>query len=182
MKHAWLVGMVAGAAMLVGSVFTVQGEVRAAAKRLKTGIADAASKPKVAIANDAEAAYCTPEFKTVLQRVLNACGLVGQDSRRGCQPADVKTLASISDDDFNALFTPLKSRGAVIMFDDDSDKLDDPGHKLVEEAWLDRKGARYFFIVARASKTGTADYNRALSHKRANSVMFHLADKFKDPE
>jgi len=180
-KGAGVVGIVAGCFLLVASVFTVQGEVNASAKRLKTGIAEAA-KPKVAIANDAEAPYCTPAFKQVLQRVLNACGLVGQDSRRGCQPADVKTLASISDDDFNALFTPLKSRGAVIMFDDASEKIDDDAKKLIEERWLDRKGARYFFIVARASKTGTAEYNRALSHKRANSVLFLLGDRFHDPD
>ena len=39
---------------------------------------------------------------------------------------------------------------------------------------FERKGARYFFVVARASKTGTPAQNRALSHRRANSVMFHL--------
>jgi outer membrane protein OmpA-like peptidoglycan-associated protein len=118
----------------------------------------------------------------VLARVIHACGLGGQDARRGCQPADVKTLASISDDEFNALFAPLKDRGAVIMFDDGADKLDEPAMKAIEEAWLDRKGARYFFVVARASKTGTPDFNRTLSHKRANSVMFHVADRFKEPD
>jgi outer membrane protein OmpA-like peptidoglycan-associated protein len=180
-RGAPIAGVVAGCALLVASAFTVQGEVRAAAQRLKTGTKDP-SKPAVAIANDAEAPYCTPQFKTVLQRVINACGLAGADSRRGCQPADVKTLASISDDDFNELFTPLKDRGAVIMFDDASEKLDDDGKKVIDELWLDRRGARYFFVVARASKTGSAEYNRTLSHKRANSVMFHLGDKFKDPE
>jgi outer membrane protein OmpA-like peptidoglycan-associated protein len=182
MKAAGLVGIAAGCALLVASSFTVHGQVRAAAKRLRTGVAEAANKPKVAVANDAELAYCTPAFKTVLQRVLNACGLVGQDSRRGCQPADVKTLAAISDDDFNALFTPLKSRGAVIMFDDNSEKLDEEAKKLIEDRWLDRKGARYFFVVARASKTGAAEHNRTLSHKRANSVLFHVGDRFKEPD
>ena len=182
MKAAGLIGIGVGCALLVASSFTVHGQVRAAAKRLRTGVAEAASKPKVAIANDAEASYCTPAFKTVLQRVLNACGLVGQDSRRGCQPADVKTLAAINDDDFNALFTPLKNRGAVIMFDENKDVLDDEGKKILEDRWLDRKGARYFFVVARASKTGGADANRSLSHKRANSVLFHIGDKFKEPD
>ena len=181
MKSAPIVGVIAGCAILVGSAFTIHGQVRAAAQRLKTG-AKEAPKAAIAIANDAEAAYCTPAFKTVLQRVINACGLVGADSRRGCQPADVKTLASISDDDFNALFTPLKGRGGVIMFDDASEKLDGQGTNLIDELWLDRRGARYFFVVARASKTGGADFNRSLSHKRANSVMFHLGDKFKDPD
>jgi outer membrane protein OmpA-like peptidoglycan-associated protein len=180
MKGAGLIGIVAGCAMLVVSVITVHGEVRAAAKRLKTGATE--DKPKVAIADDAEAPYCTPSFKSVLQRTLQSCGLVGQDSRRGCQPADVKTLAQISDDDFNALFTPLKGRGAVIMFDESSDKLDDDAKKVVEELWQDRRGARYFFIVARASKTGTAEFNRTLSHKRGNSLTFDLNDKFHDPD
>jgi outer membrane protein OmpA-like peptidoglycan-associated protein len=182
MKAANLVGVGVGAVLLLASALTVQGQVRSAGERLRTGAVAAEEKPKVAIANDAEASYCTPAFKTVLQRVLNACGLVGAESRRGCQPADVKTLASISDDDFNALFTPLKSRGAVIMFDDGSEKLDDEAKRVIEDLWVDRRGARYFFVVARASKTGTVDFNRALSHKRANSVQFLIADKFPDPD
>ena len=182
MKAANLVGVGVGAVLLLASALTVQGQVRSAGERLRTGAVAAEEKPKVAIANDAEAPYCTPAFKAVLQRVLNACGLVGAESRRGCQPADVKTLASISDDDFNALFTPLKSRGAVVMFDDGSEKLDDEAKRVIEDLWVDRRGARYFFVVARASKTGTVDFNRALSHKRANSVQFLIADKFPDPD
>jgi hypothetical protein len=181
MKHAGIIGVVTGCVLLSTTAFAVHGQVEGAAHRLKTGVSEAV-KPKVAIANDAEASYCTPAFKTVLQRVLNACGLVGTDSRRGCQPADVKTLASISDSDFNELFTPLRNRGAVLMFDDASEKIDDDGKKLLEELWLDRRGARYFFIVARASKTGGADFNRSLSHKRANSAFFFLGDRFHDPE
>ena len=134
MKGAGVIGLSAGCAMLTASAFGVQGQVRDASVRLKTGVAEQAkAKSKVAIANDAEAPYCTPAFKQVLQRVLNACGLVGTDARRGCQPADVKSLAQISDDDFNALFTPLKTRGAVIMFDDGSEKLDDGGRKLAPQ-------------------------------------------------
>ena len=184
MNSAGIIGIVAGCAMLAGSAFSVHGEVMGAAQRLKTGVAEAAAKPAVAIANDAEAPYCTPAFKQVLQRVLNACGLVGSggESRRGCQPADVKNLASISDDDFNALFTPLRGRGAVLMFDDASEKLDDEGKAMIEDLWSDRRGARYFFVVARASKTGTPEYNRTLSHKRANSVFFHISDKFEEPD
>jgi outer membrane protein OmpA-like peptidoglycan-associated protein len=181
MKGSGILGLSAGCVALIASVFAVQGQVEAAGQRLKTGATEE-PKTQVAIANDAEAPYCTPAFKQVLQRVLNACGLVGTDSRRGCQPADVKTLASISDDDFNALFTPLKDRGAVIMFDDGSEKLDDGGKKLIDDLWVDRRGGRYFFVVARASKTGTPDLNRALSHKRANSVLFEIGDKFKDAD
>lgn len=181
MKHAGIIGLVAGCALAAGTALAVQAQVHGASVRLKTGVTEA-DKPKVAIANDADAPYCTPAFKTVLERVLHACGLVGADSRRGCQPADVKSLAQISDDDFNALFTPLKDRGAIIMFDDGQEKLDDGAKKMIEDLWVDRRGARYFFVVARASKTGTPDLNRALSHKRANSVNFFLADKFKEPD
>lgn len=153
MKYAGIMGIIAGCAFLGGSAFKVHAEVRASAERLKTGVV-LAEKPAVAIANHAEASYCTPKFKEVLARVIHACGLDGGDSRRGCQPADVKTLASINDDDFNNLFTPLKDRGGVVMFDDASEKLDDDGKRMIEDLWLDRKGARYFFILARASKTG----------------------------
>jgi outer membrane protein OmpA-like peptidoglycan-associated protein len=180
MKLAWVVGLVAGSAMVGTSGLLVRSQVRAAGTRLVTG--ESLEKPKVAIANDADAPYCTPAFKAVLSKVIHACGLAGQDARRGCQPADVKTLASISDEDFNALFTPLRERGAVLMFDDNSEKLDAAAAKLVDELWVDRRGARYFFVVARASKTGTAEYNRSLSHKRANSVLFEITDKHKDPE
>ena len=147
MKGAGIIGVVLGVALLAGSALAVQGEITAANERLKKGPDPSAPKPAVAVADDAELAYCTPAFKQVLQRTLNACGLIGQDARRGCQPADVKTLAAISDEDFNALFTPLKDRGAVIQFDDGSDKLDDDGKKIIEELWQDRRGARYFFII-----------------------------------
>lgn len=181
MKFAWVVGLAAGALMLGGSSLLVRGEVKSAGERLKTG--EALEKPDaVPVANDADAKYCTPAFKTVLRRVINACGLAAADSRRGCQPADVKTLASISDEDFNALFTPLKDRAAIIMFDDNAEKLDDAAKKVIDEMWVDRRGGRYFFVVARASKTGGADYNRSLSHKRANSVLFEIQDKHKEPD
>jgi outer membrane protein OmpA-like peptidoglycan-associated protein len=165
------IGVAAGVALVLCATVTVASLVHGARERLET---PAAPAEKVAIADDAEVAYCTPDFKQVLQRVLNACGLVGGDQRRGCQPADVKTFASINDADFNALFTPLKDRGAVLLFDENSDTLDDGAKKLLEERWADRKGARYFFVVARASRDGTTEGNRALSHKRANSVLFHL--------
>ncbi len=181
MKGAGVIGLTIGCVLIAASTLVVKAEVSDAAVRLRTGVTED-KKPKAAIANDAEAPYCTPQFKTVLEKVLHACGLVGGQERRGCQPADVKSLAQISDDDFNALFTPLKSRGAVIMFDDGAEKLDEGAKKMIEELWTDRRGARYFFVVARASKTGGADFNRTLSHKRANSVLFFLSDKFKEPD
>lgn len=167
----------AGALMVLTVSGLVRTEVRSAAKRLENPNAT----PAAAVADHAEDPYCTPAFKQVLQRVLNACGLVGTESRRGCQPTDVKNLASISDEDFNALFLPLSKRGSIVLFDEGSEKLDPGAKKLIEERWLDRKGARYFFIVARGSKTGTVEKNRALSHKRANSVLFHISDLTKDP-
>jgi outer membrane protein OmpA-like peptidoglycan-associated protein len=168
-------------ALLAGVTIAVRSSVASAGERLKAPELEA-EKPKVAVAGHAEVAYCTPRFKQVLERVLHSCGLATTDARRGCKPADVKTFASISDEDFNELFTPLKDRGAVIMYDMGKEELDDRAKKLLEDRWFDRKGARYFFVVARASKTGSVDKNRALSHRRANSVMFHLKEIAKDPE
>lgn len=180
MRAAGLAGLGSGLVLVLGVTLAVRLWVSGAAERLTTPEAE---KPKVAVANQSEVAYCTPQFKQVLERVLHSCGLAeGDSSRRGCQPADVKTFASISDADFNALFTPLKDRGAVVLFDEGEDKLDDKGKKLLEDKWFARKGARYFFVVARASKTGNQAKNRALSHRRANSVMYHLNEVANDPE
>ncbi len=178
-RKAALIGGGVGAAIVLVSTISVGSMVRGAKERLEH---PEAAQQKVAVADDAEEPYCTPAFKTVLQRVLNACGLVGTEQRRGCQPADVKTFASINDDDFNALFAPLKQRGAVLLFDENSDVLDDDSKKLLDEKWADRKGARYFFIVARASRDGSTQGNNVLSHKRANSVYFHLKEATQDPD
>jgi outer membrane protein OmpA-like peptidoglycan-associated protein len=178
-RRAALIGAGVGVGLTLVASASVGAMVHGAKTRLERP-KDSASA--VAVADDAEVAYCTPAFKQVLQRVINACGLVGTEQRRGCQPADVKTFASINDEDFNALFTPLRDRGAVVLFDENSDKLDDGGQRLLEERWQDRKGARYFFVVARASRDGTAEGNRALSHKRANSVLFHLKEATGDPD
>ncbi len=179
MPVAAAAGLGAGALFVIGAAIAVRIWVAGAAERLTTPEAE---QPKVAVADQSEVGYCTPQFKQVLERVLHSCGLAEGDSRRGCQPADVKTFASISDDDFNALFTPLKDRGAVVMFDEGEDKLDVKAQKLLEDKWFARKGARYFFVVARASKSGNQAKNRALSHRRANSVMFHLNEVASDPE
>jgi outer membrane protein OmpA-like peptidoglycan-associated protein len=176
-----LVGLAAGVLLTAGMALAVRGWNHTAETNLTTPEKE---KPKVAIADQAEVAYCTPQFKQVLERVLHSCGLAaeGEGARRGCKPADVRTFASISDDDFNALFTPLKDRGGVIMFDEGKDDLDDSAKRLLEERWFARKGARYFFVVARASKTGSQSKNNALSHRRANSVMFHLKQLESDPD
>jgi outer membrane protein OmpA-like peptidoglycan-associated protein len=174
-----LLGIGVSLLTLAGLLFGVRTSVRAASERLVTPEAE---KPKVAIADNSEVAYCTPKFKQVLERVLHSCGLEADETRRGCKPADVKTFASISDDDFNELFTPLKDRGGVVLFDEGKEDLDEAAKKLIDDRFADRKGARYFFVVARASKTGTPDKNRALSHRRANSIMLHLKEFSKDPE
>jgi outer membrane protein OmpA-like peptidoglycan-associated protein len=179
LPKAALFGLGSGALLVFGTALAVRLWVSGAAERLTTPEAE---KSKVAVADQSEVGYCTPQFKQVLERVLHSCGLAEGDSRRGCQPADVKTFASISDDDFNALFTPLKDRGAVVLFDEGEDKLDDKAKKLLEDKWFARRGARYFFVVARASKSGTQAKNRALSHRRANSVMFHLNEIAGDPD
>ena len=170
----------AGVVVLLAAVtIATRVWVSSAAERLE---APKAEKPKVAIADQAEVGYCTPRFKEVLERVLHSCGLAQDETRRGCKPSDVKTFASISDADFNELFTPLKDRGAVILFDEGMQDLDEGAKKLLEDKWYQRKGARYFFVVARASKSGNQSKNRALSHRRANSVMFHLTSVANDPE
>jgi outer membrane protein OmpA-like peptidoglycan-associated protein len=176
---AALFGFGATALLLVALCVALKVSVASARQRLLTPEAE---KPKVAVANQAEVGYCTPRFKQVLERVLHSCGLATGEARRGCQPADVKNFASISDADFNELFTPLKERGAVVLFDVGKEELDAAAKKILEDKWFERKGARYFFVVARASKTGTQAKNRALSHRRANSIRFHLDAVAKDPE
>jgi outer membrane protein OmpA-like peptidoglycan-associated protein len=178
-RTAAILGAAAGLVCLGGMVLTVHATVRSAGQRLVT---PAAEKAKVAVAANAEEAYCTPRFKEVLERVLHSCGLSEGEARRGCKPADVKTFASISGQDFNELFAPLRQRGSVILFDTGKEELDPGAQKILEEKWLDRKGARYFFVVGRASKTGSVESNRALSHRRANSIQFHLKEKFADSE
>lgn len=136
---------------------------------------------EVAVASAADDEYCTPRLKGVLRRVASACGLV-EGGSRGCQPQDAKTVASISGDDFNALFTPLKHRVHIVQFDAEQVELDDGGKQLVEQAWADQRGASYFFVVSRASRDGDAAYNQQLSQQRAEAVLSHLEAKFQDPD
>ena len=173
------IGTMVGTVVLAAMLLSIRSSVKSAGERLATPETD---KPAVAVADQAEAPYCTPQFKQVLERVLHSCGLVEGQSRRGCKPADVKTFASISDDDFNALFRPLRERGGVILYDTGMDALDDGAKKLIDDKWSDRKGARYFLVVARASKTGSPDKNQALSHRRANSVLFQIKESSGEPD
>jgi outer membrane protein OmpA-like peptidoglycan-associated protein len=174
MKLALPLSIVFGLGAVAGSSLFVRREVVAAKDRLEAP--PSAEVPQAAVADHTEEPYCTPQFRAVLSRVVDACGLSGQDARRGCEPVDVKTFASIDESDFNALFDPLVKRGAIVLFDDNSDKLDESAKKIIDEKWAERRGARYFFVVARASKKGGVDYNRQLSQRRANSVMFQLQE------
>ncbi|HKQ69662.1 MAG TPA: hypothetical protein VJT73_10005 [Polyangiaceae bacterium] len=178
LRTAVVCGLAAAVVALGTLSLTVHATVSSAKDRLTTP----KSSAKVAVAANAEEAYCTPRFKEVLERVLHSCGLADGEARRGCKPADVKTFASISGQDFNELFAPLRQRGAVLLFDNGKEDLDASAQKIIEERWLDRKGARYFFVVGRASKTGGVESNRALSHRRANSIQFFIKEKFADPE
>ncbi|MFO0723805.1 MAG: hypothetical protein U1E65_08495 [Myxococcota bacterium] len=135
----------------------------------------------VAIATASDDTYCTPALKQILRRVAGACGLL-QEGGRGCKPADAKSVAALSGDDFNALFNPLAKRAKIIQFDVDNTDLDTGGQTAVEQAWGDQRGASFFFVVARASSDGDAVRNQQLSQARAEAVLNHLQQKFNDPE
>jgi outer membrane protein OmpA-like peptidoglycan-associated protein len=141
---------------------------------------NAARDVPIATASDDE--YCTPALKQILRRVAGSCGLLKEGGGRGCKPADAKSVASLTGDDFNALFNPLSHRVKIIQFDADSADLDGGAQSLIEQAWGDQRGASFFFVVARASADGNADKNQALSQRRAESVLDHLEARFKDPE
>ena len=151
----------------------------AARTRMKESQETPAEVAVAAVSNDA---YCTPQLKSVVRRVASACGLVQAEGGRGCQPTDAKKVASLSGGDFNALFRPLAKRAHLVQFDSDTADLDDAAKKLVETAWSDQRGASFFFVVARASPEGSADHNTRLSRDRAQAVLTHLQEKFKDPE
>jgi outer membrane protein OmpA-like peptidoglycan-associated protein len=136
--------------------------------------------PAVAAASDVE--YCNPELKRILRRVLMSCGLVGGEAARGCQPVQAKNVATLSGDDFNALFRPMKDRGGIIQYDKDKAELDPADLSLVDQVFSDQRGASWFFVVSRSSPEGSVQHNRELSKARAEAVMAHLRERFKDPD
>jgi outer membrane protein OmpA-like peptidoglycan-associated protein len=146
----------------------------------------AESKDQAAVAAAANEEYCTPELKRILRRVLKSCGLIGHSgsgsTARGCQPVDAKTVATMSGDDFNALFLPMKERGGIVQFDQGDASLDGGDRELIDKFFADQRGASYFFIVARASPEGSEESNRKLSKERAEALMEHLRQGFKDPD
>lgn len=154
--------------------------IRSADARLTEMTAAPAELAPVASASDV--GYCNPELKRILRRVLMSCGLVGGNAARGCQPVQAKSVATMSGHDFNALFQPMKDRGGIVQFDKDKFDLDAPDLALVDQVFADQRGASWFFVVARSSPEGAVEHNRELSKQRAEAVMTHLRDKFKDPD
>jgi outer membrane protein OmpA-like peptidoglycan-associated protein len=95
---------------------------------------------------------------------------------------DAKSVATMSGDDFNALFIPMRGRGGIVQFERGSAELEPVDRTLVEKIYAGRRGASYFFVVARASPDGPVSVNRALSRDRAEAVLKHLKDRFADTE
>lgn len=154
--------------------------IGSAESRLEELSATPTERPAVASAADVE--YCSPELKKILRRVLMSCGLVGGEAARGCQPVQAKNVATMSGNDFNALFRPMKDRGGIVQFDKDKSELDPQDIGLVDQVFSDQRGASWFFVVARASPEGSVTHNRDLSKARAEAVMAHLRERFKDPD
>jgi len=154
--------------------------IGSAETRLEEMSAKPGEAPAVASASDE--AYCNPELKRILRRVLMSCGLVGGNAARGCQPVQAKNVATMSGTDFNALFRPMKDRGGIVQFEKDKTDLDPTDIGLVDQVFADQRGASWFFVVARASPEGSVEHNRELSKGRAEAVMKHLQDQFKDPD
>ncbi|HOI09126.1 MAG TPA: hypothetical protein PK313_01500 [Myxococcota bacterium] len=180
-KTAWILQGLLFAGLVLGVALTARGWVAAAEARLEGSAQEAEARPAPVVAAKSELGYCSDELKTVLRRVLTNCGLIG-GGRRGCQPGELRNVAQISDADFNALFHPLADRGGVLLFDAGASELDAPSRELLERLWADQRGASYFFVAARASTDDSTERNRILSHKRANSVLFALQERFKDPD
>ena len=153
---------------------------RAGARLAETASQEAA--PTAAVAQAANAGYCTPELKAVLRRVLQSCGLLQSGGVRGCQPADARQVASLAGEDFNALFMPMANRAGVIQFEQNSAGLDAADEALIDRIFSDQRGASYFFVVSRSSPEGSAQHNRDLSEQRAGAVLSHLRAKYNDPD
>lgn len=172
-----------GAGLVLLPVFMVVAWVHSAEARLEEMQRRSLESPtEVAVAAQANEGYCTPDLKKILRRVLQSCGLVQGRSGRGCQPADAQNVATMSGDDFNALFIPMVGRGGIVQFDQSSDQLDESDKALIEKVFSQRRGASYFFVVSRASPEGPVKINRQLSRNRAEQVMKHLDNTFKDAE
>jgi outer membrane protein OmpA-like peptidoglycan-associated protein len=154
--------------------------IKSAEARLSETSSTTSESAPVAAASDAT--YCNPELKRVLRRVLMSCGLAANGDSRGCQPVQARNVATMSGPDFNALFLPMKDRGAIVQFELDKSDLDSSALALIDQVFADQEGASWFFVVARSSPEGTIEHNRDLSRARAEAVMNHLREHFKDPD
>src|SRR5262245_66690058 len=76
----------------------------------------------------------------------------------------------------------MKGRGGIVQFDVDKAELDPADLQLVDQVFADQRGASYFFVVSRSSPEGSVEHNRELSRGRADAVMNHLRQAFKDPD
>jgi outer membrane protein OmpA-like peptidoglycan-associated protein len=176
-------GWLLGAFCLAVPVLLVTLWVAGAAARLEKAEKAAAQSPtEVVVAAEANEAYCTGELKQILRRVLSSCGLLGASGGRGCQPVEARSVATMSGDDFNALFLPMRERGGIIQFDQGSADLDPADVALVDRVFADRRGASYFFVVSRASPEGATETNREISRGRAEAVLARLRQAFADPD
>ena len=175
---AWGIGTVL---LLVPAILVVAWTGGAEA-RLEAAEQAADEQPEVAVAQAANEDYCTPDLQRILRRVLTSCGLIGEGGGRGCQPVQARSVATMDDADFNALFVPMQERGGIVQFDQSSGELDDADRQLVDRVFADRRGASYFFVVSRASPEGSVETNRDISRARAEAVMSHLQHTFNDPE
>jgi len=171
-----------GAALLLLLVVLTAVWIKSADARLNQVSSTASAEPAAPVAAASDATYCSPALKKILRRVLTSCGLAGNGSSRGCQPIQAKNVATMSGTDFNALFQPMKDRGGIVQFELGKSDLDANALALIDQVFADQKGASWFFVVARSSPDGTVDFNRTLSKARAEAVMNHLRDQFKDPD
>lgn len=171
-----------GLVLLLFPAILVATWVQAAKTRLAAASAPAPGEAGgAAIAAAADEGYCTADLKRVLRRVLSSCGLLAEGGR-GCQPVAARNVATMSGDDFNALFEPLSQRAGIIEFDRDSSTIDAEDQALIDRLFADQRGASYFFIVSRASPEGNVEHNRELSRQRAEAVLAHLQSTFHDPD
>jgi outer membrane protein OmpA-like peptidoglycan-associated protein len=173
--------IVAGVLAVLLPTVLVRGWMGSAQERLVEAEATVVEQ-KVAVAAEANEAYCTPELKKILRRVLQSCGLIQATGGRGCEPVDAKHVATMSGDDFNALFVPMQKRGGIVQYDKSAAVLDPNDLGLIEKVYADRAGASYFLVVSRASPDGPEAQNREISRGRAEAVLAHLKTTFNDPE
>ena len=76
----------------------------------------------------------------------------------------------------------MAKRGGIVQFDKDGAALDPADAALIDKVFSDQQGASYFFVVSRASPEGSTAHNTELSKQRAEAVLGHLRQNFRDPD